>query len=165
MFKVIFLRILPYSAMGFITMNNHHLGDYFCHFFQASKSRNLQVSHEKKSSYFPWNPGCLIGFGILILIYYDPHNKTVGGFHPQQIPGNNQVFLGGQRDVLWGRFELPEFHLRSNPHVISDWCGRGARVADARALVWNVWNVVVGFTGGKEGKTVWEPNIMARTNF
>ena len=29
------------------------------------------VSHEKKTSYFPLNPGCLIG--ILTMVYYNPH--------------------------------------------------------------------------------------------
>jgi len=35
MFKVSFLRIPPYSTMGFITMKNHHLGKTIRHFFQA----------------------------------------------------------------------------------------------------------------------------------
>ena len=39
-------------------------------------------------------------------------------------------------------------------------------MADARALDrLNVVVLVVGFTGGKEGKLCWEPNIVARTNF
>lgn len=149
-------RILPYSTMGFITMNNHNLGDYFCHFFQASKSRNLQVSHEKKI--------LLLSMKFWLFnrirnpytdLLWSPQQNCRRISIPNKSPRNNQGFLVMTSRFPWGRFELPEFHLRSNPHVISDWCGRGARVADARVLDrLNVVVLVVGFTGGKEGKTV-----------
>ena len=39
--------------------------------FNGEEGDETQVSHEKNPSYFPWNPGWLIG--ILIMDYYNPY--------------------------------------------------------------------------------------------
>ena len=46
---------------------------------QASILQDIKPSHQKKSTYFPWNTGCLIGILAMCLLW-SPHNWIVS--HP-----------------------------------------------------------------------------------
>ncbi len=61
------------SGVGMCFTPHHKLkgvGVSMCQFFRDEQF-SQDSSHEKKNSYFPLNPGCLIG--ILIMVYYNPH--------------------------------------------------------------------------------------------
>ena len=78
----------------------------------AVKNRN-HVSHEKKFSYFPLNPGCLIG--ILTMVLFSPQNLKQLGFcwSPESIPGiGGYVFvrLPAEGSLIFsGIFSLSNF--------------------------------------------------------
>jgi len=95
----------PYSKLGF------------------SSKRNL--SHEKTPSYFPLNPGCLIG---ILIMAYQKNLYITGPYNPLYTLTNPFLFIA--------HLDLPWLRLRFNLGFLAPKCGvmlsqrRGGQIID-----------------------------------